>query len=520
LAFAYWAFFSCIVIAVCSVIAFFRHRTAKAFGLALLYIVIISITAVVAMTGSLLYWHQHGLNTAMHYKSPSEADTYGLSVRQMLTPIIEHPLPALAAIRRKIASANFPSDATESQMASLGSIGSLGFLLLTLIAVARPSRGILSDTRLAQLAGLSIALVLVAEIGGFGSLFNALILHEFRCYNRISPFISLFSFAAIAIVLDDLLRQRQGVIRYGIFISIVLAGLFDQIPVALFRSHRAEERRFYDDRYFIQELERRLPANAMIFQLPHTGFPMDAGQNKMAPYDNARAYLHSHNLRWPWGAMDGRNGDWSKTVASLPMKQFLEQIESAGFEGILLDRYGYPDSRLERQAVAELGASNRFDRGGRWVFFDLRASRNNLTASLTPAERTKRQDIARYPIGVIWLPAFSVEERNADQTWHWCGRTGIIRLVNDSDIHREVEIDALLQNGSRGPDVLRIDRQGRILNFDLGQDLTPYHDRIALEAHQLVQVSFSFSGPLLAVPGDSRELAFRVVDFRLKEVTQ
>ncbi len=519
LAFAYWAFFSCIVVAACSIIAFFYQRKVKVFALALLYIAVISTSALVSMTGSFLYWRQHGPNTSMHFKFAAEADIYGLTVRQMLTPIVEHPLPALAAVRQKIISAKFPNDSTESAMASLGSIGSAGFLLLALIAVGRPSRGVLSDGRLIALAGLSVGLVLIAEVGGFGSIFNALILREFRCYNRISPFISLFSFAAISIVADQLLRRKLPAVRSGLFGSLVVIGMFDQIPVAIFRHHSVEENNFYADRKFIHELEARLPKNAMVFQLPDMGFSLDAGQNKIRVNDNARPYLHSRTLRWSWGNMEGRHHDWAKTVADLPMPQFLQSITKAGFEGLLIDRYGYLDAKVETEAAAALGSPSLVDDGGRWVFFDLR-SLSGKQASLSSAENLKRGNTAEAHIGIDWLPKFSVEEHASNHTWHWCGQRGLIRFTNDSPARREIEIAALLQQSSPGTYPVSIERPGLKIELDLGADPVPYHDRIVLEAHTVVELEFRFSGPLLAVPGDPRELAFRVNDFRIKEIAE
>jgi hypothetical protein len=45
---------------------------------------------------------------------PSEADTYALGIRQMLTPIPNHPLLLMRSIRDKINAARFPNDANES----------------------------------------------------------------------------------------------------------------------------------------------------------------------------------------------------------------------------------------------------------------------------------------------------------------------------------------------------------------------------------------------------------------------
>ena len=138
--------------------------------------------------------------------------------------------------------------------------------------MGRPQGRILGDARLRLLSGFVIALVLIAEVGGFGSLFNVFVVHEFRAYNRISPFIALFSLATVAIILDALLPWRKWYSQGLICGCLLIFGAFDQIPVVLFSNWQNGKRRFYEDQFFIGQLESRLPAGTMVFQLPHTDF--------------------------------------------------------------------------------------------------------------------------------------------------------------------------------------------------------------------------------------------------------
>ena len=214
-------------------------------------------------------------------------------------------------------------------------------------------------------------------------------------YNRISPFIALFSLAAVAIIVDALLPGRKWYSHGLIGGCLLIFGAFDQIPVAVFSNRPNDKRLFYEDQFFIGQLESRLPAGTMVFQLPHTDFPPDAGRERMLPYDQARAYLHSKTLRWSWGAMSGRNHDWTKVTAELPLDQFIERIIFAGFGGLLIDRYGYKDSEVEQSVLSYLGPDSKFDLGGRWVFFDLRAFREKLESSLSSEERARREELAK-----------------------------------------------------------------------------------------------------------------------------
>jgi len=133
----------------------------------------------------------------------------------------------------------------------------------------------------------------------------------------------------------------------------------------------------------------------MVFQLPYEDFVYGSRRERMLPGDQMRPYLHSKTLRWSWGAMSGRNHDWTKVTAELPLDQFIERIIFAGFGGLLIDRYGYKDSEVEQSVLSYLGPASKFDLGGRWVFFDLRTFREKLESSLSSQERARREEIAK-----------------------------------------------------------------------------------------------------------------------------
>jgi phosphoglycerol transferase len=397
LTYFYWPFFACIVITIGCFIGLFRFGNKKIVLTALLYITIIGTATVADKSGSLLYWYRNGYNRALQFKTPAEADKYALRIRQMLTPIAAHPLPLMRSVQRKIGAAGFPHDANESRFAALGTISVIGFVILCCVAVGRPRGRILGDARVRLLSGFVIALVLIAEAGGLGSLFNVFVIHEFRAYNRISPFIALFSLGAVAIIVDALLAGSKGYSLWLLGGCLLIFGAFDQIPAIELSNQPNGRRLFYEDQFFIGRLESRLPAGTMVFQLPHTDLPLDAGRERMLPFDQARAYLHSKTLRWSWGSMTGRNHNWGKVTAKLPLHEFVERIIFAGFGGLLIDRYGYKDSEVEQSVLSYLGPASKFDLGGRWVFFDLRAFREKLS-SLSSEERARREEVAKLAV--------------------------------------------------------------------------------------------------------------------------
>ena len=92
---------------------------------------------------------------------------------------------------------------------------------------------------------LTLAALLLATVGGFGSLFNLLVSPEIRAYNRVTPFICVSSrLVAIALIADTAPGRRRGRRRSGdgcrrALVAALLIGLYDdaQVAVPLNRGH-------------------------------------------------------------------------------------------------------------------------------------------------------------------------------------------------------------------------------------------------------------------------------------------
>ena len=519
LCYIYWSFFTCITIFLGCVIGYFRFRNVNVPLSACIYIGVIGLAAFGNVSPSLLYWHRNGPNLEAESKAPAQADEYALRIRQMLTPVSTHPIPLIRGIRDKIFAAGFPFDRNEALTAALGMIGTFGFLLLLCAAIAPAPGTILFSPTIRLLAGMLIGTVLVATEGGFGSLFNVFVSHEFRGYNRISPFISLYSLAGLGIALNRLLRTIGPILRHVMLGGIVCFGAFDQVPLDILSGHAAEQRQFEKDGDYIRRLEARVPAAAMIFQLPHTDFPLDVAPNKMLTYDNAKAYLHSQTLRWSWGSMMGRHDNWNRSVAQLPADQFLKKIVLTGFEGILLDRNGFADTKFEEELTRNLEPGSSLDSGFRWIFFDLRPFRKHLQTTFSKEDWKRALQIASASPStrVEWGGSFSTLETSKEKNWRWCGKQGVIRFKNETSVTKIINVSGQVFVYGPNPYPLSIQRDGSHQQLAVSQDPAAYQDRFTLRPHTVTEIHFEFDGPLLDVPTDPRKLAFQLQNFQWYE---
>src|SRR5260370_590201 len=157
----------------------------------------------VNLSPSLVYILEHGRNRVAVGRAPMLTEFYGLKVVQLLLPITGHRLRLFASFKDKYNASGFLIN--ENDLSSLGIFASIGFLcLIARLLYRRNSES--QSPWLDCLSILNIFAILLATIGGFGSVFGISVSSWIRCYNRMSVFIGLFSLVAVAVLADDLLQ--------------------------------------------------------------------------------------------------------------------------------------------------------------------------------------------------------------------------------------------------------------------------------------------------------------------------
>lgn len=80
----------------------------------------------------------------------------------------------------------------------------------------------------------------------------------------------------------------------------------------------------------------------MIFQLPIIPFPENPAVVRMTDYEHLKGYLHSPTLRWSYGGVKGRDGDWQKSLPDDPRLLVLT-LQKLRYQAIWINRNGYDD---------------------------------------------------------------------------------------------------------------------------------------------------------------------------------
>jgi phosphoglycerol transferase len=246
--------------------------------------------------------------------------------------------------------------------------------------------------RLASLAALA---VLFGVTGGLSWLIGLSGFTEIRSWNRISVFIALYALLAVGIALDRFVRWlpafrwKRQVAALGAILLVVL-GVLDQTSDAITPDARKNQQQWGSDAAFVSQIEHTVGPHAAVFQLPYLPYPeaqLDLPPYGMQDYDPFRGYLHSDTLRWSYGAMRGRPGDWARQVVKLPTAQMLDAVTAVGFRGLWLDRAGYSarGADIEAEVAALTGQQPVQSSDGRFWFFDLRDYAQSARARLGDA---------------------------------------------------------------------------------------------------------------------------------------
>jgi phosphoglycerol transferase len=332
----YYALFTAGMMAMGAVLAFLSGRRVRPFigGL----VVIAAVLAAVALNGlpTVIYVEEHGRDTAVAERAPADTDYYGLVLTQLVLPVKDDRIPALAHLtERYLATAPVPVPG-ENTFNTLGTASVVGLLYLAVALVAccvGGNRG--SPNRLAVGTALGAGMAfLIGTVGGLATLFAYVVDPQLRAPDRIAVFVGFFALLGLAIALDGLrqrlLSRRRGRVGFAVLLVAVLAiGALDQTSTEMIPKYRENSAVYASDTTFVHDIERQVPPHANIFELPIVEFPESpVGWEQFIPY------LHSSKLRWSFGAMTGRSSDWQAALAGAPLKTLLPAVSAAGFSGV------------------------------------------------------------------------------------------------------------------------------------------------------------------------------------------
>jgi hypothetical protein len=377
ISFFYFSFFGALLLVVAAFFGFCARRTLRPFVFSTWLLLVLLVASVAGVSPTLLHWTRHGRNEIVTARSAAEAESNGLTIRHMLTPVPEHP----AALFRNLASkaaAEHPEH-TESVGTRLGLLASVGLIGLILydLAVLAGWRSVFDDGTVRACAALMLAAFFWCTVGGFGSVFNTFVTPLIRGYDRVIVFIVFFILASYGTVVTASLARKSWTKKDFSLTTLVLALITAAaFADALWFVPQTPEirRQASAERELVSEIEHVLHREGMIFEIPYTPFASGRGPGRMASFDQARPYIQSDSLEWSWGTVNGTEQEhWEAEVSQLPPEAMVRELVKTGFRGLWIDTYGYVDpvELPAKPITALLTRQPLASSDGRYLFFDL-----------------------------------------------------------------------------------------------------------------------------------------------------
>ena len=334
------------------------HRGRRADAVAGLTVCGTSLAAFLLMCGNYLFYKLvHGSNPAGLVRSFQWLEFYALKPLDMFMPPPEHRWGPLAALSQGyFKNVLVPGETPPSCYLGILGIAALAWLCATAVrdTLARPGRDVPGE------AWQVLWIVAYSIIGGINCLVGVFGIQFFRSANRYSIFI-------LAIVLVWAIRQlthrhptaRAGQFAWALPALAVAIAAWDQVPPPPTEKQIADvAMRVDSDRSFTRELESRLPAGGMVFQLPAMKYPEQPVPGVSAS-DHFRLYLHSDTLRFSFGSFAGRSDTaWQDALLKADLPEVIRALERYGFGAITINRAGFQDAGAALlKALGEQGRS-------------------------------------------------------------------------------------------------------------------------------------------------------------------
>ncbi|HNR29837.1 MAG TPA: hypothetical protein PKI11_03010 [Candidatus Hydrogenedentes bacterium] len=389
----YEAFFTCFLFAVGGVAMLARRqpmRNVAAIGLATLLIIASALAA--CLPGVIA--RAHNPRAAASYEAMRNRvpvlNENGLRIRRLVGFTEFHPIQPLGFLTQSMDRATEDKHwGPRTESTPLGILGLCGliaiFLALASGGYAARERTPSWVRRVLPLAFPTVCLILLAVPHGLSNYVGTFITAQLRNYSRVTAFITFFSFAASAVLLDELWRRsiaRNAAVAYLLVlpaIAVMFVGtVYDQkgqFPSRVWVNR--ENMRQYDEvAQAVTFLEQRLEPGASVWQMPVDSIK----------YDHLRPWTISRSLRWSYAPLMRVDEAevWFKWIRTLPMHVLPAVIMAVGFDAVWIDLRAY--EQQQRTEVGEVFAGvpdavAYYSPSREYFVIDISRARSRLAAS-------------------------------------------------------------------------------------------------------------------------------------------
>jgi hypothetical protein len=517
---AYYPFFTCFFLLITGFSKAINDKSMKAIYRSVALVFTITIILLLNLIPTFSYMLKEGTNTLAVSRSRIDAEIYGLKIIQLFLPVNAHGIGILNSVISQY-NTNAPL-VNENNCSYLGVVGILGFVALLFMLFYKKIDNSLKQV-LKLLAELNISAILLATIGGFGSIICIFITSMIRCYNRISIFILFFSILAVCLLVTYIYNNtshKKIILMAAIF--IFSGSILEQFPGTV-PAYTITKSSYNSDKAFIEKIENNVSEGAMIFQLPYHQYPESGTVNNMKDYQLLTGYLLSDNLKWSYGGMKGRQSDiWNSMISALDTVTMVKAISVAGFEGIYIDKRAYTDEEFNQLSNALTNIIKEppiFSDNNNLAFFNMATFNKDYYSQYTDDEldKIKKQilNINTFSLG----DGFSVIEGEKPNQWMWLSNDAKLIVNNYSNNDSEYNLKFKISSNYIDISNLKLYINNDLYKYQLNSDGVNINLNVVLKSGKNI-ISFKTDSKRVVAPNDPRELYLKITDFNFSSTFQ
>jgi len=513
----YYAFFAVFFLLVTILVCIIQNQNKTTILTGVFFLFVVFLGIFINLLPIIISSKQNGKTPAAVTRQASDAETYSLKFIRLFLPLKSYRIKPLSVIKEKVET--MYSSSADEKTEYLGLIGSLGFGILTLVILGyRPKlkqMDLLKNLAIFNLIGLFLSIS-----SGLGLLIALTVLPPIRAYDRISPFIAFFCLFAFLLICQQFINSAKTskikIFRYLIILALFVIGLSDQI-IWYRPNYDTIRKEFESDASFVNQIERQVPAKSMIFQLPYKQFPETGPIDRLYDYDLFKGYYHSNTLRFSYGVMKETEGDLRNiSVVSLPVEHMVKTMAALDYSGIYIDRFGYQDNgqSLEKDLSKIINVKPIVSNDQRLSFFPLIKYNAVLKSRLKQKQSQKETDLLISPLILKWQSGFSNFEQNGVENWRWCGETGTLTILNNTQNTIKSKIRMSIASANEEYSDLQIKSSSFNETLKINSKPSPYAKDIVI-APGTYTLNFYTNAKRIAVVNDPRIINFRVINFTI-----
>ncbi len=521
----YYAIFTLCVLAFVVPVAAIARRSRRVAMQGAAVIALVGASFLLCHSPAIVYPMVHGANEAVAQRTAGESELFGLKLAYMVIPRPEHRIDFLARRgQRYFATTPLRSEGFNSAIGLAATLG-LAAALVALLSTGIAGAASLLRRRIAAAGAVALVAFVVGTIGGVSTLIALELSPQVRAWNRLSIVIAFAALLALALVLTALgehlrARGRPAWVAAAAAVVVGVLGILDQTTPSDAPAYAPIAAAWKVDDDFGRAMQARFPTGTRVLQLPYMSYPEHGTVVGVGDYDLFKGYLHTHGLKWTYGAIHGRPSDWLAQHPQLEPQQLASAAAATGFGAVYVDRAGYADQGAA--ITAALGALTGPDRSsrsadGRLQFFDLRPAQARLTRAIAPAERAALRDALLYPATLGFGTGVSYQELDGPTPYRWA--TADARLTFDNPLAgtRTVTFVARLFGGSAVSSRVRItlpDGSRRFATVESAGEIVSFPLRLKQGRSTMRLQTTGAAAP--NPPGNDRDLRLRIQEQRIE----